>query len=143
MFSLVLISPIAKDFNWTTMREVVCEKLPEHESIIRTVNDKEISLNYTIKRNAKDIEMIAAATVFHGVKSRFIFDCKRQIAFIDFPRKNLRAWIGKEGNIVLKPIFKERPCDLIRDRGFNKLAALHLEEYLKILTQALSIELSL
>ncbi len=143
MFTLVVISPIAKDFQWVTMKSVVCEQLPDHKSISRNVEGEEVPLNYTIKRNAKDIEMIAAATVFYGVKSRFIFDCKRQIAFIDFPRKNLRAFIGREGNIVLKPIIKEKPYDLVRDRGFSKLAALHLEEYLKILTKALSIEFNL
>ncbi|MBI3590919.1 MAG: hypothetical protein HY094_06020 [Candidatus Melainabacteria bacterium] len=75
--------------------------------------------------------MVAASTVFNGVKSRFIYDCRKKIGCIDFPRKNLRAWILKNGNIVIRPVIKEKEYNPSYVLGFSKLAAIHLEGYLK------------
>ena len=131
MFLLVIVSPIAKSYNWKAMEELVHSQLPYHESTMINIQNKQVPLNYTIKRNERGIEMIAASTISHGVKSRFIYDCTKKIGCIDFPRKNLRAWIIKNGSIVVRPIMKRKefkPSDIL---GFSKLAALHLESYLK------------
>lgn len=141
MFTLILVSPVARNFNWTSIRDTVYERLPDHESIVIRIRDNDIPFNYTIKTNSKGIEMIAASTVLYGVKSRFIYDCKKQIAFIDFPQKNIRAWIIKNGNIVPRPIIKDKPYNSSLEQGFSKLAALHLENYLTVFEEELSLSL--
>ncbi len=127
MFLLVTVSQVAKGYNWDNIHQSTQLLLPRHKILFLG----EIPLKYTIKRNAGGIEMIAASTVFNGVKSRFIYNSAKQICYIDFPKKNIRAWVLKNGNIILKPIFKEKEFNPSLVKGFSKLAILHVEGYLK------------
>lgn len=129
MFLLIVIREVAN--------ELIYSLLPYHE--ILSINDhgKTVPLKYTIKQNAKGIEMIAASTTLYGIKSRFIYDGSRKIGLVDFPRKNIRAWILEDGNIDLTPLVKERGFNLSLVKGFSKLAMLHIEEYLKVFAEEL------
>ncbi len=137
MFLLIVVSKIIKDYNWANIHELIHLLLPYHKTLFINDCGKKVPLNYTIKQNAKGIEMIGASTTVHGIKSRFIYDCTKKLGCVDFPRKNIRAWILKNGNIILRPIFKEKDYNSSLVKGFSKLAMLHIEEYLTVFAEEL------
>ena len=123
---------------WDQIDELARTHLPYHESKKVNVGGRETLLNYTIKKNSKEIEIIAASIVLNGIKSRIIFHCKTKLGCIDFPKRNLRVWIVN-GNLALRPFIKSKPCKLEPKQGFHKLASLHLEKYLAIFNQVFGI----
>lgn len=123
---------------WNQIDEFARAHLPYHESLMTNVGGRETPLKYTIKKNSKEIEMIAASATFHGVKSRIIFHFSRKIGFIDFTRRNLRTWIVN-GELALRPFIETKPYPLKALKGFYKLANLHLEKYLIIFKQVFGI----
>lgn len=132
MFLFVVISKVVKDYNWTNILHSIHSLLPYHKTLQINDRGEEVPLKYTIKRNAKGVEMIAASTIFHGIKSRFIYDGTKKMGCVDFPQRNIRAWILKKGDLVLRPIFKEKEYNPSLVKGFSKLAMLHIEKYLKV-----------
>ena len=137
MFLLIAVSTIARDYNWANVQKLICSMLPYHESLLINVQGKQVPLKYTIERTSKGIEIIAASTMFNGVKSRFIYDGTKKISCVDFPRKNIRAWVLKNGEIILRPIFKEKGFNPSLVKGFSKLAELHINGYLKTFAEEL------
>lgn len=123
---------------WDQIDEFARAHLPYHESLMTNVGGRETPLKYTIKKNSKEIEMIAASATFHGVKSRIIFHCSRKIGFLDFTRRNLRTCIVN-GELVLRPFIETKPYPLKALKGFYKLANIHLEKYLTIFKQVFGI----
>ena len=137
MFLLIAISETAGNYNWQKVREIAHSLLPHHESFEVNLQNKTPLLKCTIKKNDCGKEMLAASVRINSVKSRFISYVEEKRQFIDFPRRNIRAWIGEHGNIVIRPLVKEKPYIASLEKGFRKLALLHLRGYLEVLKKEL------
>ena len=139
MFVLNTISNVLRIYNWQKMQEQAHSLLPYHDSFKGGVQKQEIPLKCTFKINNNGDEMMAASSQIKNIKSRFIFFIEKKQKFIDFPAKNIRAWIGGLGNIVIKPILKNKPYIVAREKGYRKLAELHILSYLEAFKERLEL----
>lgn len=139
MFLLNTIFSTVMPSNWERMREKAHSLLPYHAYFEPDLEKKSLPLKCTIKRNQAGDEIMGASTKMKNIKSRFICFVERKQQFIDFPRKNIRAWIGEFGNIVLRPLSKEKPYMQCLEKGYKKLAKLHALLYLESFKEKLRI----
>ena len=132
MFLLNVISEAVRTCSWQRIQEQAHSLLPYHVSFESDVERRPLSLRCTIKRNQVGDEIMAASTRMNNIKSRFVFFLEKKQRCVDFPRKNIRAWIGEFGNIVLRPLSKEKPYMQCLEKGYKKLAELHAILYLEV-----------
>ncbi len=135
MFLLNIISAV-QTHGWQRVREQAHSLLPYHGSFEL---DRVSPLKCTIKRNQEGDEIMGVSVLAKNIKSRLICFLERKQQFIDFPRKNIRAWIGEHGNIVFRPILKEKPYRLSLEKGYRKLVELHISSYKEVLSRMLGI----
>lgn len=133
MFLLNIISAV-QTYSWQRVREQAHSLLPYHGSF---EPDRTFPLKCTIKKNREGDEIMGVSLQMKQIKSRLICFLERKQQFIDFPRRNIRAWIGELGNVVLRPIRKEKPYRLSLEKGYRKLVELHRDSYVKAFDEML------
>ncbi len=133
MFLLNIISAVS----WQRVREQAHSLLPYHASLESDTEKKSLPLKCTIKRNQEGNEIMGASIRMKSIKSRLICFLEEKQQFIDFPKRNIRAWVGEFGNIVLRPILKEKPYMPYLEKGYRKLAQLHMSSYMETFNKML------